>query len=184
MQKLEGAEGLLAQPERLLAEERRRLLTFAVVGGGPTGCEFCGELSDFVRNDLRRFYPKLAPLVRIILIHRGKTLLPDFGESLQQAAQEFLETQGIEVVLETTVDEVGKQQVLIADKNHGSDKKALPCGLVVWAAGQIGQDLVRDLHKAIPRQEELAASEAHESREFGGVGFQHLIFTGAKNLVL
>ncbi|OLQ00573.1 External NADH-ubiquinone oxidoreductase 1, mitochondrial [Symbiodinium microadriaticum] len=141
-------------------EERRRLLTFAVVGGGPTGCEFCGELSDFVRNDLRRFYPKLAPLVRIILIHRGKTLLPDFGESLQQAAQEFLETQGIEVVLETTVDEVGKQQVLIADKNHGSDQKALPCGLVVWAAGQIGQDLVRDLHKAIPRQEELAASEA------------------------
>jgi len=144
-------------------EERRRLLTFTVVGGGPTGCEFCGELSDFVRNDLRRFYPKLAPLVRIILIHRGKTLLPDFGESLQQAAREFLETQGIEVVLETTVDEVSKQQVLIASKEDGArgDRpKALPCGLVVWAAGQIGQDLVRDLHKAIPRQEELAAAEA------------------------
>eukprot|EP00439_Symbiodinium_sp_Y106_P002389 s2467_g1.t1 len=149
--------------QSVFAEERRRLLTFTVVGGGPTGCEFCGELSDFVRNDLRRFYPKLAPLVRIILIHRGKTLLPDFGESLQQAAREFLETQGIEVVLETTVDEVSKQQVLIASKEDGArgDRpKALPCGLVVWAAGQIGQDLVRDLHKAIPRQEELAAAEA------------------------
>ena len=37
-------------------------MTFVVAGGGPTGCEFCGELSDFVKNDLRRFYPKLAPL--------------------------------------------------------------------------------------------------------------------------
>ena len=35
------------------------------------GCEFCGELSDFVKNDLRRFYPNLAPLVRILLLHRG-----------------------------------------------------------------------------------------------------------------
>ena len=156
--------------QSVFAEERRRLLAFTVVGGGPTGCEFCGELSDFVRNDLRRFYPKLAPLVRIILIHRGKTLLPDFGESLQKAAREFLETQGIEVVLETTVDEVSKQQVLIASKEDGArgDRpKALPCGLVVWAAGQIGQDLVRDLPKAIPRQEELAAAEAHERGNLG-----------------
>ena len=129
------------------------------MGGGPTGCEFCGELSDFVRNDLRRFYPKLAPLVRIILVHRGATLLPDFGESLQQAAGEFLETQGIEVILKTTVVKVEKKQVHLAQKD-GSDERIMPCGLVVWAAGQIGQDLVRDLHKTIPKQKELAESEA------------------------
>lgn len=79
-------------------EERQRLLTFVVVGGGPTGCEFCGELSDFVKNDLRRFYPRLAPLVRILLLHRGAALLPSFGPDLQVAAAETLEKQGIEVV--------------------------------------------------------------------------------------
>ena len=140
-------------------QEKQQLLTFVIVGGGPTGCEFCGELCDFVRNDLRRFYPKLAPLVRIILVHRGGTLIPDFGESLQEAAREFLEMQGIEVMTNTSVERVEKEQVHVAKKD-GTEQKTLGCGLVVWAAGQIGQDLVRDLHKAIPRQKELADSEA------------------------
>mmetsp|Transcript_64869 Transcript_64869/g.152510 ORF Transcript_64869/g.152510 Transcript_64869/m.152510 type:complete len:581 (+) Transcript_64869:62-1804(+) len=143
-------------------EERRRLLTFIVVGGGPTGCEFCGELSDFVRNDLRRFYPQLAPLVRIILYHRGPQILPDFGDSLQQAAQETLEKQGIEVMTGVSVTEVQPGQVCVAKKD-GTEKTTVPCGLAVWAGGQIGQDLVRELHKAIPQQKEIADVEARGS---------------------
>ncbi|CAJ1457325.1 unnamed protein product [Effrenium voratum] len=141
-------------------EERRRLLTFLVVGGGPTGCEFCGELSDFVKNDLRRFYPRLAPLVRIILLHRGKQVLPSFSGNLQTAARETLENQGIEVMTSASVSQVDAEQVHI-QKEDG--KMALPCGLTVWAAGQIGQDLVREMHQAIPEQQELAQSEAKGS---------------------
>eukprot|EP00435_Cladocopium_sp_Y103_P071269 s143_g37.t1 len=136
------------------AWERQRLLTFVVVGGGPTGCEFCGELSDFVKNDLRRFYPRLAPLVRILLLHRGATLLPSFGPDLQVAAAETLEKQGIEVVTNASVTEVEGDKVHIAKKNGHTE--ILPCGLTVWAAGQIGQDLVRNMHKQLPKQQEIA----------------------------
>mmetsp|Transcript_79418 Transcript_79418/g.125349 ORF Transcript_79418/g.125349 Transcript_79418/m.125349 type:complete len:579 (+) Transcript_79418:38-1774(+) len=142
-------------------EERQRLLTFVVVGGGPTGCEFCGELSDFVKNDLRRFYPRLAPLVRILLLHRGATLLPSFGPDLQVAAAETLEKQGIEVVTKASVTEVEGDKVHISKKNGQTE--ILPCGLTVWAAGQIGQDLVRNMHKQLPKQQELAEVEAKGS---------------------
>lgn len=141
-------------------EERQRLLTFVVVGGGPTGCEFCGELSDFVKNDLRRFYPRLAPLVRILLLHRGAALLPSFGPGLQVAAAETLEKQGIEVVTNASVTEVEGDTVHIAKNGH---TEILPCGLTVWAAGQIGQDLVRNMHKQLPKQQELAEVEAKGS---------------------
>ena len=131
-----------------------------VVGGGPTGCEFCGELSDFVKNDLRRFYPKLAPLVRILLLHRGANVLPSFGKDLQVAAAETLEKQGIEIFTNAAVTEVNSAQVHVKMKGKTEDM-ILPCGLTVWAAGQIGQELVRHMHQEIPQQKELAQEKAN-----------------------
>lgn len=145
-------------------EERKRLLTFVVVGGGPTGCEFCGELSDFVKNDLRRFYPKLAPLVRIFLLHRGATLLPSFGPDLQVAAADTLGKQGIEVITNASVTKVEADAVHVTKKTHGNTvDEILPCGLTVWVAGQIGQELVQKMHQQLPKQQELATAEARGS---------------------
>lgn len=151
-------------------EEKKRLLTFAVIGGGPTGCEFCGELSDFIRNDLRKFYPKLAPLVRILLVHRGETILPSFGEDLQVVAKETLEVQGIEVTTSVELREVTGSAITVrrripkARSSAGSacaaEDEEVPCGLCVWAAGNEGQAIVRKLHEEIPAQAELAAEEA------------------------
>jgi len=139
-------------------QERRRLLTFAVVGGGPTGCEFCGELSDFLRNDLRQFYPQLAPLVRILLVHRGKTILPDFGADLQDVALETLTAQGIEVRTSTGVVSVSAGSINIQLKG-ATEEQTIPCGLCVWAGGNGGQDIVKDLIQKIPAQAELAKEE-------------------------
>ncbi|CAE8725670.1 unnamed protein product [Polarella glacialis] len=137
--------------------QKRKLLTFAVVGGGPTGCEFCGELSDFVQKDLRRFYPALDQFVRIVLVHRGKTILPSFSEDLQRSARETLESQGIEVWTSSGVKEVGDGFINLQREDR---QERLDCGLCMWAAGQEGQDIVSALGKGIPEQGKLSSAQA------------------------
>lgn len=141
---------------------RKRLLTFAVVGGGPTGVEFCGEMSDFLRNDLRRFYPKLAPLVRILLIQRGGVLLPSFDTELQAAAYETLKGQGIEIVLNTKVVRVDAESIQLESKGADGEAKSetVPIGLCLWSAGQGGQPIVEALHDQIEEQQQIAKDKA------------------------
>eukprot|EP00930_Biecheleria_cincta_P068101 TRINITY_DN5521_c0_g1_i1.p1 TRINITY_DN5521_c0_g1~~TRINITY_DN5521_c0_g1_i1.p1 ORF type:complete len:619 (-),score=69.26 TRINITY_DN5521_c0_g1_i1:108-1913(-) len=145
--------------------QRQRLLTFVVVGGGPTGCEFCGELSDFVRNDLRRFYPALASLVRIMLFHRGTEILPSFGETLQTNARDALKSQGIEIFTSAKVVAIDEHKLHVTrpGMNGETQEEQIDYGLCLWAAGQGGQDLVRDLCQQIPRQQEIAEREGQIS---------------------
>ena len=56
-----------------------------VVGGGPTGVEFSGELFDFLQQDVKRYYPRLAPLVRTKLLQSGKGVLETFDKTMQVA---------------------------------------------------------------------------------------------------
>ena len=65
-------------------DERRRLLSFVVVGGGPTGVEFAGTLADYVRGDLARKFPNLKPTVT--LLQSDKAILSAFSTSLQERA--------------------------------------------------------------------------------------------------
>ena len=58
----------------------RRALHFVVVGGGPTGVEFSGTLSDFLRSDLRRRYPELVPYVSVTLLNSAQTILSQFDK--------------------------------------------------------------------------------------------------------
>ena len=78
-------------------EERRRLLSFVVVGGGPTSCEFTTELSDFLRADVSRWYPDLAPLVRISLCEAGPNLLGSFDKALVDHYASALRSRGVAV---------------------------------------------------------------------------------------
>ncbi|KAL2039494.1 hypothetical protein N7G274_007766 [Stereocaulon virgatum] len=76
---------------------RKYLLTFAVVGGGPTGMEFAAELSDLVREDLTKLYPELVPKVNIVVRDVAPTVLSMFDEKLSQYAMETFSRQGVEV---------------------------------------------------------------------------------------
>jgi len=146
-------------------DERTRLLTFVVVGGGPTGCEFCGELSDFVKNDLRCFYPKLAPLARIVLLHRGEAILPSFDEELRQVATELLTSQGIDVMTRAGVSEINGEAVKVLRKTDaGTSEVDIPYGLCMWSAGQGAQDLASKLSESIPMQAQLAVEHARGDR--------------------
>jgi NADH dehydrogenase FAD-containing subunit len=79
--------------------QRIEQLTFVVIGAGPTGVECCGELRDFVAQDVPRLYPDLVPFVRIVLLSSSNKVLMAFDGDLQDAALEKLRSnnQGVAI---------------------------------------------------------------------------------------
>src|SRR4029077_778552 len=97
-------------------EQRRVMLTFAVVGGGPTGVEMAGALSELIRLVLRKDYRDLdLSEVRVVLLEGAGTLLGPFAPELREAARRSLARKGVEVMLDAKVKEVGEDRVTLAD---------------------------------------------------------------------
>jgi len=136
-------------------EERRKRLTFAIVGGGPTGVELAGELSDFVKDITKPrigAYPDLRKDVRIIVIQGGEDLVPQFDEDLRKHALSSLEKSGVEVRLSTKVNEVGDGYVKLITKGEGQAEETLPTGLNVWAAGTEPVPFTKTLLEQLPEE--------------------------------
>lgn len=130
----------------LTEEERKRDLTFCVIGAGPTGIEFAAELRDFVEQDGPKFYPELLQYVRIKVIEASPTVLAPFDKALQdEAIKQMDRTTEIkdeyvksllpprfkltELLLNSSVKEIKESQILLNDGN------VIDYGLSVWAAG-------------------------------------------------
>jgi NADH dehydrogenase len=112
---------------------RRRLMTFVIVGGGPTGVEMAGSISDLARNTLRRDFRTLDPAgSRIILIEGHNRVLPPFHENLSAKAQRALHKLGVEVWTSTRVLDIQADHVLL---ESGGKKERLDTSTVIWAAG-------------------------------------------------
>ena len=109
--------------------ERRRLLSFVIVGGGPTGVELAGAIAELARvgmeKDFRNFDPATA---EIILVHAGPRLLPAFPESLSEVASRSLADIGVKVLLNSEVRLIDADGVMVKDRRIYS-------GTVLWAAG-------------------------------------------------
>lgn len=115
---------------------RRQMLTFAVVGGGPTGVEFTSALAELVRNPLVRDYPGLdIHHVRILLLEATDHLLGGLPRRLQAYALQRLQRIGVEVKLNATVSLVTSQAVTLKDGTQ------IPTETVVWTAGVRGEPL-------------------------------------------
>jgi NADH dehydrogenase len=112
------------------AERRRALLTFIVVGGGPTGVEMAGALSELIRLVLVKDYPRLnIKDVRILLLEATDRLLPALPERLREAAGKTLWRKYVEVRFGATVADY--------DGRHARLKsgEVIPAQTVIWAAG-------------------------------------------------
>ncbi len=115
---------------------RRRLLSFVIVGGGPTGVEFAGALAELLRRPLRRDFPKLDFAdARVALLEAADGLLPGWPERLRAYAAAHLREMGVEVRLSAAVSEVTAQAARLQD---GS---VLPSETIVWTAGVRGHPL-------------------------------------------
>ncbi|KAJ1837204.1 NADH:ubiquinone oxidoreductase, partial [Coemansia sp. RSA 486] len=89
--------------------ERDRLLHMVVVGGGPTGIEYAGELHDFLVDDLTQWYPELADRVRITLVEALPNVLPAFDKKLIDYTQSTFKENRITILTRTMVKEVGEK---------------------------------------------------------------------------
>ena len=111
------------------AEERRRLLNFVVVGGGPTGVEMAGAIAELARKALASDFRNIDPTsARVILVEAGDRLLPAFRPSLSEAALHSLRGLGVEVLLKTAVTGCDSDGVML-----GAER--LESRTIVWAAG-------------------------------------------------
>jgi NADH dehydrogenase len=108
----------------------RPWLTFVVVGGGPTGVEYAGALSELVRTVVPQEYPELARRqVRVLLVEGQEEVLPPFPRSLGASARKSLERRGIEVVTGELVKALDGDEVVLAGGERVQAKT------LVWAAG-------------------------------------------------
>jgi NADH dehydrogenase FAD-containing subunit len=107
----------------------RDLLTFVLVGAGPTGVETAGALAVLIRTTLKSDFRRIDPAsARIVLVDRGPRVLGSFSEHLSQAAKQRLENLGVEVRLGHGVDQIDADGVVVAGERIASKT-------VIWTAG-------------------------------------------------
>ncbi|TVR69220.1 MAG: NAD(P)/FAD-dependent oxidoreductase [Sphaerobacteraceae bacterium] len=111
-------------------EERRRLLTFIMVGGGATGIELTGSLHDLVRHNMIKFYPEISnDEARIMLIEASDHVLPGINEKIGKIAVKRFEEIGIEMRLNTRVAGIRDNAVITVDD------ELIYGDVIVWTAG-------------------------------------------------
>ncbi len=107
----------------------RDLLTFVLVGAGPTGVEMAGALAIFVRSTLKSDFRRINPAsARIVLVDMAPRVLGPFSESLSKAAKQRLEKLGVEVRLGHSVDQIDAEGIVVAGERIASKT-------VIWTAG-------------------------------------------------
>jgi NADH dehydrogenase len=121
-------------------ERRRQMLTFAIVGGGPTGVEFAGALAELIRGPLAKDYQALdLREVHVLLLEAANRLLASFPESLGIYAAKRLAKMGVEVHLQATVNKITPDCVRLKDET------VIPAETVIWTSGVRGESFNAEL---------------------------------------
>ena len=117
------------------AERRRQLLTFVVIGGGPTGVELAGAIGELSRFTLAKDFRNIdATLTRVILIEGGSRILPSFSEEQASRATRDLEKLGVQVWPNSIVTKIDEDGV-------GIGEERIRAATILWAAGVRGVEL-------------------------------------------
>ncbi|KAF3767531.1 hypothetical protein M406DRAFT_40746 [Cryphonectria parasitica EP155] len=129
-------------------EERRRLLSFVVSGGGPTGVEFAAELYDLLNEDLTKHFPKLLRNeISVHLIQSRGHILNTYDEAVSKYAEERFARDNIDVLTNSRVSEVRKDSILFTQKGKNGETvtKELPMGFCLWSTGVSQTDFCQKL---------------------------------------
>ncbi|MGA8715560.1 MAG: FAD-dependent oxidoreductase [Roseiarcus sp.] len=122
-------------------QERLKLLTFVICGGGPTGVELAGAIADLARFGLADEFRKIVPAsARVVLIQAAPRLLPTFPEELSRAAFDSLARMGVEVRLNSRVEDVGRDAVVV-------NGERIETATALWAAGVVASPAARWLEQ-------------------------------------
>jgi NADH dehydrogenase len=130
----------------------RRLLTFVIVGGGPTGVELAGALAEIARRSLRKDFRNIRPeSARVVLIEGGPHILSAFPERLRNAAKRSLERLGVEVLTGSIVSKIDETGVTWRSTAEGAQEEHLEAQTVLWAAGVAASPLAASLGVPLDR---------------------------------
>ncbi|MEP6484590.1 MAG: NAD(P)/FAD-dependent oxidoreductase [Rudaea sp.] len=125
--------------------KRDAWLSFAVVGGGPTGVELAGTIAEIARHTLRREFRRIDPATaKVRLLEAGPRILSTFPESLSAKARKQLERLGVEVI-------TGKPVTRIDGSGYRLGDEFVAANTVVWAAGVAGSPLAKSLRVPLDR---------------------------------
>ncbi len=125
--------------------EKRRLLTFYVVGAGFTGVEMAGELAEYVPFLCEEYEidPSMVSMYDVDILSRTVPILP---EKLSGKVERRLEKMGVKVMMETGVTAIGKDYI---ELNQNGGKKRYPAGTVIWTAGIESADITGEAAKTL-----------------------------------
>lgn len=124
---------------------RAMLLTFVIVGGGPTGVEMAGAIAEIARKVLVEDFRVIDPREsRIVLVEAGPRILSAYPEDLSQKAAESLHNMGVEVRTHTAVTGIEAEMVHLGEES-------LPAGTTIWAAGVAASPLAQSLQVPLDR---------------------------------
>ncbi|KAL9612479.1 MAG: hypothetical protein Q9167_002910 [Letrouitia subvulpina] len=156
-------------------DERKRLLHMVVVGGGPTGVEFAGELQDFFEQDLRKWVPEITEDFNVTLVEALPNVLPMFSKQLIDYTESTFKEESISIRTKTMVKKVTDKYIEaeFTRPDGSKEKEILPYGLLVWATGNALRPVVKDLMSQIPAQK--------DSRRGLSVN-EYLVVNGTENI--
>ena len=137
-------------------KEIDRLMHMVVVGGGPTGVEFAGELQDFFEEDIKKLIPTISPRFKITLIEALPNVLPMFSKQLIDYTENTLREEKIDIKTKTTVKRVTDEAIEaeVSRPDGSKEKVSIPYGLLVWATGNAVRPIIKDLMGRIPAQKD------------------------------
>ncbi|HET7142458.1 MAG TPA: NAD(P)/FAD-dependent oxidoreductase, partial [Anaerolineales bacterium] len=122
------------------AEKRKALLTFVIVGGGPTGVETAGALSELISHVMVKDYPRLMLSdARVVLLEAAANLISTYPEELRRATSKLLKKKNVDIRLNTKLENFNGQRVTLGD---GS---SIETQTVIWTAGVKATEVVEGL---------------------------------------
>ena len=143
-------------------DERRRLLSFVVSGGGPTGVEFAAELYDMLNEDLIKFFPKLLRAeISVHVIQSRGHILNTYDEALSKYAEARFAHDHVEVMTNSRVKEVKEDRIIFTQKDDSGKviTKELPMGFCLWSTGVAQTDFCRKIQAKLDGQNNRHALE-------------------------
>ncbi|CAG7995247.1 unnamed protein product [Penicillium olsonii] len=142
-------------------EERRRLLSFVICGGGPTGVEFAAELYDLLNEDLLRSFPRIVRNeISVHIIQSRSHILNTYDEALSKYAEGRFTRDGVEVLTNARVKEVRGDRVLFSQVEDGKTIiKEIPTAFCLWSTGVARAEISETLSNKLEGQNNKHALE-------------------------
>jgi NADH:ubiquinone reductase (H+-translocating) len=152
-------------------EERRRLLSFVVSGGGPTGVEFAAELYDMLNEDLCKFYPRiLRNEISVHVIQSREHILNTYDETLSKYAEARFAHDNVDIQTNARVKEVLPDRIVFTQRTEDGKivTKELPQGFCLWSTGVSQNGFCQTLAKKLEVQKNRHALETDTHLRLAG----------------